>query len=245
MGKTATAAKKKASIPPTSPKKWNWSPGSRVLSTQLKGRVREQNLDLVQTQVEGVYIGFCSKSWATGEASYLFPMEKGLNDKEGGMNLAKDWKHVFGFLPRRDISIDDGITAMKTKQGSKWDWKVVVIIINDDSSVETVGRHIANCFTKFTRNKDVMDSPEKYCYRQCFRDDPKALNHYLLDLDAAKILKNLVYESGGYASKEELLEDKEIMTAFFGTSEFGVRYLEAMEEEEWDNLLGGNGEDYN
>ena len=245
MAKTNTVVKKKEKAntsPPTSPKKWkaNWSPGSHILSTDVKGKVREQNLDLVQTQVEGVFIGFCSKSWTTGEASYLFPMEKGLNDKEGGTNLSKDWKYVFGFLPRRDVSINDGITAMKAKRGSKWNWKVVVIVINDDSSVEKVGRHIANCFSKFTKNKDIMDTPEKYSYRQCYSNDPKALNCYLLDLDVAKILKSL----GGFTSKEAVIQDEKVLSAFYGTSEFGKLYLEAMEEEDWDNLLNVNDEGF-
>ena len=241
MGKTNNDAKKKekaSTSPPTSPKKWkaNWSPGSRILSTDVRGKVREQNLDLVQTQVEGVYIGFCSKSWTNGESSYIFPMEKGLNDKEAGVNLSKEWRYVFGFLPRRDLSINDGITAMKAKRGSKWVCKVAVVVINDDSSVDKVGRHIANCFSNFTKNKDIMDTPEKYTYRRCNNNDPRALNHYLLDMDVAKILKSL----GGYATKEELIQDEEVLSAFYGTSEYGKFYLEDMEEENWDNLLDNN-----
>ena len=243
MGKTNTAAKKTtSSSSPSSPKKYNWSPGSRVFSSIGSGRVREQYIDLVPTQVDGVYIGFCTKSWTTGEASYLFPMEKGLNDKESGMTLARDWKYVFGFLPRRDTDIDDGTTSMKAKRGSKWDWKVVIVVINDDSNVETVGHHIANCFSKFTKNKNVMDSPEKYTYRHCYANDPKALNHYLLDMDVAKILKSLVYESGGYASKKKLIQDEQILTAFFGNFKFGKEYLDAIDDEEWENLLDSNGE---
>eukprot|EP00985_Skeletonema_marinoi_P031866 scaffold37835_cov246-Skeletonema_marinoi.AAC.2 len=237
MGRTT--AKKKISTSPSSPPKWKWSAGSRVLSTIGGSKVREQFLDLVPTQVEGVYIGFCTKSWTTGEASYLFPMEKGLNDNESGMTLAKDWKYVFAFLSRRDIDIDDGTTPMKAKRGSKWDWKVVVVVINDDSTTEIVGRHIANCFSKFTKNKNVMDSPEKYTYRQCYADNPKALNHYLLDMDVAMILKSLVYESGGYTSKKELIKDEEILTAFYGTNQFGKEYLEAMHDEDWENLCEG------
>eukprot|EP00984_Skeletonema_dohrnii_P034609 scaffold33607_cov84-Skeletonema_dohrnii-CCMP3373.AAC.3 len=240
--KKANVTGKKSSSPSSTgkSKKWSWSPGSIVLSTSVGtgGNLREQNIDLVQTLVHGVYIGFCTKSWSSNEASYLFPMEKSLNDKDAGTVLAKDWKYVFGFLPRRDISIDDGTTTMKAKRGSKWDWKAVIIVKNDEDSVDKVGRHIASCFSKFTRNKEVMDSPEKYNYRQCYSNDPKPLNYYLLDLDVAKILHSLVYESGEYASKEEMFLDEEVMTAFYGSPEFGKEYLEDLTDEDWDNLLG-------
>jgi len=52
----------------------------------------------------------------------------------------------------------------------------------------------------------------------------------------AKILKSL----GGYATKEELIQDEEVLSAFYGTSEYGKFYLEDMEEENWDNLLDNN-----
>jgi hypothetical protein len=109
------------------------------------------------------------------------------------------------------------------------------VVINDDDeiSVNKAGRHIATCFTKFTKNKDVMDSPEKYTYRQCFSDDPKALNHYLLDTDIAKVLRSL----GGYESKDDLIQDEEVLAQSYGTAEYGKQFLEKMEEEDWNNLV--------
>ena len=198
-------------------------------------------LDLVETCVDGVFIGFCTKAWAPDESAYLFPMEKGLNDTGAGGDLAKDWKYVYSFFPRRDTVIDDGITAMKTKKGSKWEWKVVLLLIDEaDTSIEKAGRHIAHCFSKFTRKEDVMENPEKYTFNKCFRNNPQALNHYLLDLDVAKVLKSLVCHQGSeYATKEDVLQDNEVMEAFFGTSEVGRAYLEDMEEEDWDFLLDG------
>lgn len=199
-------------------------------------------LDLVATRVDGVYIGFCTKAWAPDESAYLFPMEKGLNDKDSGEYLAKEWKYVFSFLPRRDIEVDDGITAMKTKKGSKWDWKVVLLLVDEaDTSIEKAGRHIAHCFSKFTRNKRVMENPEKYTFNKCFREDkPHALNRYLLDMDVAKVLKTLLcHEGSEYATKEDLMQDSEVMETFFGTPEEGTAYLENMEDEDWDFLLDG------
>lgn len=166
-------------------------------------------------------------------------MEKGLNDEEVGMSLAKEWKYVFGFLPRRDTSIDDGTTAMKTKKGSKWDWKVVIMLIDEEeATVDEAGHHIAKCFSKFTKNKDMMDSPEKYTYRQCFSHEPQALNHYLLDLDIVKLVRALDW----YESKEEMIEDKECLSTLYGTPEAGRMYVEELSDEDWEELLNA---DYN
>ena len=232
--KTTKSPIKKGSSPPSPTKKWKWSPGSQVLVTGGLSKTREQNFDLVRTQVDGLFIGFFTKAWTTSEASYLFPMEKGLNDNETGMSLAKEWKYVFGFLPRRDTAIDDGSTAMKTKKGSKWDWKVAIVLIDEENeTVEEAGHHIARCFSKFTKNKDVMDTPEKYTYRQCFSNEPKALNHYLLDLDIVKLVRSL----GWYKSKEEMIEDEEGLATLFGTAQVGMDYLEELTNDDWEDLL--------
>lgn len=140
-----------------------------------------------------------------------------------------------------DVSISQFLEdVFQDEDGSKWDWKVVLLLIDEgDTSIEKAGRHIAHCFSKFTRNKDVMDNPEKYTFNKCFRD-PQALNHYLLDLDVAKVLKSLVCHQGSeYTSKEDVIQDEEVMDAFFGTSEVGRAYLEDMEDEDWDFLLDG------
>lgn len=228
--------KKKCNSPPSTPKKkWKWSPGdSRVMLSDSGNGRSEQKFDLFQTLVDGVYIGICTKSWSSNEASYLWPMESSLNQQVTGEKLAKDWKWVFGILPRRDVSVDDGTTVMKSKSGSKWPWKVIVVVVNDECSADTVGNHIAASFTKFTKSTELMDTSEKYIYRHCISDDPKALNYYLLDLDVARILKAL----GGYKSKDELMEEEEesALAAFYGTSDRGRTFIASLSDEDWENL---------
>ncbi|KAL7453896.1 hypothetical protein ACHAWC_005527 [Mediolabrus comicus] len=219
---------------------YKWVPGSTVFTEDSK--IRNMNLDVVKTCVNGVFIGFSTRSWAPDEPSYVFPMEKALNDSENGGALSKLWKHVFAFLPRRDTEVDDGITAMKIKKGSKWDWKVVVLVINeeDTASITKACRHVASCFTKFTRNKELMDSPEKYTFNKYYDADPQPLNRYLLDLDVAKVLKTLVCHKGSeYKTKEDVLENEDLLQAFFGSAEAGREYLLGMEDDDWDLLLGG------
>jgi hypothetical protein len=243
----STPTKRKKASSPVSPsqakKKLNWSPGSIVSSAaSTNNRSRIQNIDLVQTKVDNVYIGICTKSWAPSEASYLFELEKALNDPKDGSILAEEWKHVFGFFPRRDNSdIDAGTTAMKIKMGSKWDWKVCAVRIEDIKSIDKAGKHIANSFSKYLRKRFPSDSQDKYVFRQCFSNDPKPLNHHLLDLDVAKILRHLVScnedEEEYGSTKEEVMEDDELMMCFYGDPEYGRDYLGKMEDDDWENLL--------
>ena len=69
-------SKNKANTAP-SPKgmKWKWQPGSPVVVSN-GSKMREMTLDIVATRVNGVYMGFCTKSWANDEAAYVFPFEK-------------------------------------------------------------------------------------------------------------------------------------------------------------------------
>lgn len=221
-------------------KKWIWSPGSRVVSTAAaNNNVRIQNIDLYKTQVDGIFIAICSKSWAPGEASFLFPMEKELNDMVNGENVAKEWEHVIGFFPRRDIIVNDGITAKKSApKGSKWDWKVVAVCVNDMSSIDKVGRHIASCFSKHSKENSSGEGHDKYVYRHCDSTDPKPLNHYLLDMDVTKILRHLV---GGddkmkHVTKEDVMQHEELLQVFYGDSEYGRGYLETMDVDTWDEV---------
>ena len=85
----------------------------------------------------------------------------------------------------------------------------------------------------------MMDSPEKYTFRQCFSDNPRALNHYLLDMDVVKVMKSLVSQGEGEenVSKEDLLEDESNMAAFFGSIAAGREYLEGIEDDDWSDLV--------
>ncbi len=243
MVRPNSSAKKKISsaASTTNPKrKWIWSPGSRVVSTAAaNNNVRMQNIDLYKTQVDGIFIAICSKSWAPGEASFLFPMEKELNDMVNGENVANEWEHVIGFFPRRDIIANDGITARKSApKGSKWDWKVVAVCVNDMSSIDKVGRHIASCFSKHSKQFSG-EGHDKYVYRHCDSTDPKPLNHYLLDMDVTKILRRLVDGDDLHNSvtKDELMLQDELMQAFYGDSEYGRVYLENMDDDTWDEVV--------
>lgn len=238
---SSTKKKISSAASTTNPKKkWIWSSGSRVVSTAAaNNNVRIQNIDLYKTQVDGIFIAICSKSWAPGEASFLFPMEKELNDMVNGENVVKEWEHVIGFFPRRDIIVNDGITAKKSApKGSKWDWKVVAVCVNDMSSIDKVGRHIASCFSKHSKENSSGEGHDKYVYRHCDSTDPKPLNHYLLDMDVTKILRHLV---GGddkmkHVTKEDVMQHEELLQVFYGDSEYGRGYLETMDVDTWDEV---------
>ena len=58
------------------------------------------------------------------------------------------------------------------------------------------------------------------------------LNKYLLDDDCVYILKRCYYES----TKEDLLEDDEVMVNFFGSSEKGQEILGTVSQTQWDEM---------
>lgn len=245
------------SSPSTTKKKLVWgSPGVVSSAMVPYNKTKVQNIDLVKTRVNGLYIGISTKSWAPGESSFLFELEKALNDSSAnGSKLAEEWRYVFGFFPRRqwdpnvtddpDLAYSDFDSmnvTMKSKEGSKWDWKVFCVWIQDPKTIDNAGKHIANSFTKFLKNKYPSDSAEKFTYRHCFSDDPKSLNYHLLDLDVAKILRHIVrhnedaYDFTVGTSKQELMEDEDLMTAFFKDYKYGKEYLAQMDDMDWENL---------
>ena len=63
--------------------------------------------------------------------------------------------------------------------------------------------------------------------------NPKPLNHYLLNEDVAKILC-LIYKD---SSKEELMNDEEIMQNFYGSAKVGSEHLGGVDDETWENLV--------
>lgn len=63
-------------------------------------------------------------------------------------------------------------------------------------------------------------------------DKPVPLNKYLLDDDCTYVLKRCYCNS----SKNELMQDDEIMKNFFGSAKKGKEVLGEMSEGEWNNM---------
>lgn len=62
--------------------------------------------------------------------------------------------------------------------------------------------------------------------------NPKHLSHYLLNEDAAKVLR-LIYAD---SSKDDLMADDDIMQDFYGSAKDGSAYLAGLDDETWENF---------
>ena len=194
-----------------------------------------QSIDLFKTLVKSdgdeLYIGLITRpNSSTPQPSYTVPFEAAINNDETGAEFAEDW-NILGFF----CYSRDGTTKMKTKDG-QYDWKIFVTALGpNDGGPATYGTKLAKLWTKFAKNE--FQYPEKFKYGTTINDE-KPLNQYLLNQDCAKILA-MYYKF----PKEELMSDEVLMSAFFGNAQDGEDYLESIDDEEWEELCGGEDSD--
>lgn len=228
-----TPPSKKAPSTPDRKKSKARSMGRRVTTPD---KSKAQKLDGFQTQAPGVAVMIASKPKDEPTASFIYPMEKAFNDPVDGLKLDDDpnWSGVLMFAPRRGN--EDGTTTKKTGPTYVWDWKCIVMVEKDDNdSVSMMAKRLAKAFTAFTKSKKSgMNTPEPYDFRSAFTSDPKPLNYHLLDIDCARVLRSL-YEN---YTREELAEDEDLMNGYFGGAEDGKNFLESLDEDEFEDLLG-------
>ena len=87
--------------------------------------------------------------------------------------------------------------------------------------------------TKLIISPQQIRGSQPYVFHKSNMTNPKPLNHYLLNEDVAKVLR-LIYED---SSKEELMNDEDIMQNFYGSAEVGSEYLGVVDDETWENLV--------
>lgn len=140
----------------------------------------------------------------TGESSFLHHMARIVNDPMHGEKYSKEFGTLM-FAPRRGNG--QGTTKMMCKG---YPWIVAVVMLEEGKSLEQAGRKLARGFNRFAKDQKMsrMNTADVYAFRSAFSDDPKPMNHFLLDEDCAKILATLYVDY----SKDDLMEDEEIMT---------------------------------
>lgn len=74
---------------------------------------------------------------------------------------------------------------------------------------------------------------QPYVFHKSNVANSKHLSHYLLNEDAAKVLR-LIY---GDSSKEDLMNDDDIMQDFYGSAKDGNAYLASLDDETWENFV--------
>jgi hypothetical protein len=120
--------------------------------------------------------------------------------------------------------------------GSIYSWKTMITLnLTEIENHAEVGTKIAKGFTKLCLDEKHIRS-EKFVFRKVhYADEPKSLNYYLIDKDCVAMLKKM-YGSDNGSTKQDLMEDGDLLTNIFGCEEKGKEVLEAVDDYIWDVL---------
>ena len=97
------------------------------------------------------------------------------------------------------------------------------------------GGEIAREFTHFSKKEARLgrSNPNTFVLRNTSSIDPKTLNYYIIDDAAVKSLLCLYHQY----SKEEIMEDEEVMATFFDDVANGQSLIAAIDDEDWEDML--------
>ena len=180
------------------------------------------------TQVDGVFVSWVSKSNST--ASYTKPFKNHFEENGSALNLTTAW-NVSAIMPRRDFKAPETNQVLPSSPGSAWKWDcfVTIVDVDEEKSAASIGKRITEALTEFGAvAKEFMG--QKFKPKYAFRGDPSdsaegmmPLTHYLLDEDAAEILKAMY---GNNNEKDFIAGQDELLKGFFGSAEKGREVLE-------------------
>jgi hypothetical protein len=185
----------------------------------------------VETLVDEVLISYCSRKDNEQIAAYLKPLADHFVDQmeKGNTQISEEWL-ISAFMTRRVLGSTTN-TPLKTTNGSTFDWEALITIVPSPQadSAADVNSTIAMKFSQYE-----SESYKRQRFESKLLQGPrKPVNHYLLDNDSA-VLMRIIY---GDSSKEELMADNDVMTAFFGSTEYGRKVLEGFGKLQWNLLL--------
>ncbi len=121
-----------------------------------------------------------------------------------------------------------------TTLGKPWKTLIALNLTEIEDHAE-LGTKIAKGFTKFCLD-EKHNHPEKLVFREVhYADEPKSLNYYLMGKDCVAMLKR-VYGGDDGSTKQDLMENGDLLTNFFGCEEKGKEVLEAVDNYTWDML---------
>ena len=176
-------------------------------------------IESFQTAVVDIVISIVSKN---GAGAYIRPHIDAFRE---GNEACSEWC-IDGIMPRRDI----GNEPMKSSPTQPYQWDCIVTL-RDSQNFETpdfVGRKLAASFSSFSTS-----AYEKRLFQykgDISEDPPLSLNNYLLDRDCIVYLKKIYFG----VSKDEIMEDEETLSDFFGSPDEGRRILSALTNFEWE-----------
>lgn len=107
-------------------------------------------------------------------------------------------------------------------------WKIALGYVEEetDEALTAFGKHIASEWTIAAKN--VQKFADKFKLDRINTTARKPLNQWIRNSDCVKILASCYDDS-----REELMEDEDLMQSYFGDAETGKEILEGIDDKEW------------
>lgn len=216
----AAASSKNAKVK----KNVNYTPIRMKLPPAAPGGI----IDSLQTAVEDIVISIVTSSSNAQQGAYIKPHTEAFKN---GDEASKLW-YVDAILPRRDQRRLHENEPMEGIQGRSFYWNCIVTLRqNPDESPSEIGHKLAASFSSFS-SKEYEAKTFKF-RSDVSEEPPLPLNHYLLDSDVVMYLKKIFFGT----SKEDILQDEEILNSFFGSVSEGERVLSELSSTEWNSKM--------
>lgn len=205
-----------------------------IRKTALKPRGRSAArfvVKSIQTNVPDVIVSYCYRASDDHIAAFMKPLIDAFSfDIDNNGSIPELW-NVQIISNRRAGEMNVPMKANPTSD-SNYPWEVFVTINSDDDvTAIDIAENLATRFSDFK-----ADNYESVAFRAegaTQTETNKPLNDYLLDYDVIVLLR-MIYST---ATKEELMEDEEIMKNFFGSAENGRSVLSGVSAFKWDGIF--------
>lgn len=181
-------------------------------------------IETFETAAVDIVISVVSKRGSEPkQGAYIKPLIDAWRNGE-----VEDWQ-VDSVIPRRDGSLDE---PMKSQRDLPYNWECIISLRGSEEETPTeIGRKLAASFSSFS--SDEFKKRSFVFVGDISNQPPLPLNHYLLDRDVVMYLKKIYFG----CKKDDISEDDEILTDFFGSPTVGKRVLSEINEAEWNEPM--------
>lgn len=222
--KTSTSSASAAPHPKKARKNVNYSPIKAKCPSAAPGGIIES----LQTAVVDIVITIVSSATRKNQGAFIKPLTDAWRNED---DVASGW-YIDSILPRRDQlrPLDD--EPMMSIPSMPYPWNCIITLRqNPDEKPSEIGQKIASSFSSFS-SPDFESKSFKF-RGDVSADPPMPLNYYLLDKDCIMYIKKIYFGT----SKEDILQDGEVLVDFFGSEAEGVRVISQVSDAEWNGKM--------
>lgn len=188
----------------------------------------------IQTLVPEIIVSYCSRVSDESIGAFIKPMtDKYAEDVEAGGSAPHDF-NVQYICSRRAIGA--GNVPKKVSMDQPYEWEALITIIDEGSmTANAVGENLAEQFSAFKSEKYETQGFKFVSPNESDVGLPQGqpLNYYLLDWDCVVLLRNIYSET----TKEDLMDNEEIMNQFFGSIDGGEAVLSNVSQMKWESIF--------